>query len=146
MTITRIRPGVWELHTRHGTLIATGDLYTIVTLWARMRRDGWCEIPYGQQRTLDGRPSVECNRLPGLPMPRVHQPRQLHVSRSRQRPRGSLRTQVIAQAGRRFGQPSSPPHRTAGYQADENPAAPSSEQRDEIVLGAAVRRASSSSA
>ena len=60
MTITRISPGVWELRTRHGTLIATGDLYTIVTLWARMRHDGWCEIPYGQQQTLDGRPSVEC--------------------------------------------------------------------------------------
>jgi hypothetical protein len=37
MTITRISPGVWELRTRHGTLIATGDLYTIVTLWARMQ-------------------------------------------------------------------------------------------------------------
>jgi hypothetical protein len=74
MTITRISPGVWELRTRHGTLIGTGDLYTIVTLWARMRRDGWCEIPYGPQQTLDGRPSVECSRLPRLPMPRVHQP------------------------------------------------------------------------
>ena len=27
MTITRISPGVWELRTRHGTLIATGDLH-----------------------------------------------------------------------------------------------------------------------
>jgi hypothetical protein len=59
MTITRISPGVWELRTRHGTLIATADLYTIVTLWTRIRRDGWCEIPYGQKQTLDGRPSIE---------------------------------------------------------------------------------------
>ena len=35
MTITRISPGVWELRTRHGTLIATGDLHTVVNAWAK---------------------------------------------------------------------------------------------------------------
>ena len=40
MTITRISPGVWELRTRHGTLIATGDLHTVVNVWAKTRRDG----------------------------------------------------------------------------------------------------------
>jgi hypothetical protein len=47
MTITRISPGVWELRTRHDTLIATGDLYTVVNVWAKLRRDGWSDLPYG---------------------------------------------------------------------------------------------------
>ena len=45
MTITRISPGVWELRTRHGTLIATGDLHTVVNVWAKLRRDGWSDLP-----------------------------------------------------------------------------------------------------
>jgi hypothetical protein len=59
MTITRISPGVWELRTRHGTLIATGDLHTVVNVWAKLRRDGWSDLPYGHPRA-DGRPTVEC--------------------------------------------------------------------------------------
>ena len=39
MRITRVSPGVWELRTRHGTLIATGDLPTVVEVWATLRRD-----------------------------------------------------------------------------------------------------------
>ena len=59
MTITRISPGVWELRTRHGTLIATGDLHSVVNAWARLRRDGWSDLPYGHPRAVD-RPTVEC--------------------------------------------------------------------------------------
>jgi hypothetical protein len=59
MTITRISPGVWELRTRHGTLIATGDLHTVVDVWAKLHRDGWSDPPYGHPRA-DGRPTVEC--------------------------------------------------------------------------------------
>jgi hypothetical protein len=36
MTIARIGPGLWELQSRHGALLGTGDLYTVVTLWAWM--------------------------------------------------------------------------------------------------------------
>jgi hypothetical protein len=61
MTITRIAPGLWELRSRHGALFGTGDLYTVVKLWARMRREGWSDIPYGPpacDRT--GRRTIEC--------------------------------------------------------------------------------------
>jgi hypothetical protein len=54
--ITRISPGVWELRTRHGTLIATGDLHTVVTVWAKLRRS---DVACGHPRA-DGRPTVEC--------------------------------------------------------------------------------------
>ena len=54
MTITRISPGVWELRTRHGTLIATGDLHTVVNVWAKLRRDGWSDVAHGHPRA-DGR-------------------------------------------------------------------------------------------
>jgi hypothetical protein len=48
MTIARIGPGdLWELHTRHGTLIATGTLYQMICLWARMVRDGWSDVTWG---------------------------------------------------------------------------------------------------
>jgi hypothetical protein len=59
MTITRLSPGVWELRTRHGTLIATGDLHTVVNAWAMLRRDGRSDLPYGHPGA-DGRPIVEC--------------------------------------------------------------------------------------
>jgi hypothetical protein len=59
MTITRINPGVWELRTRHGTLIATGGLHAVVNVWAKLRRDGWSDLPYGHPRA-DGRLTVEC--------------------------------------------------------------------------------------
>ena len=54
MTITRISPGVWELRTRHGTLIATGDLHTVVNVWVKLRRDGRSDLRYGHPRA-DGR-------------------------------------------------------------------------------------------
>ena len=62
MTITRVAPGVWELCTRHGQLVARGDLCAVVTVWARMRREGWSDIPYGQPAVhpLTGRRTVEC--------------------------------------------------------------------------------------
>ncbi len=62
MTITPVAPGVWELRTRHGQLIGRGDLYTVITLWARVRREGWSDLPYGQPATspLSGRRTVEC--------------------------------------------------------------------------------------
>jgi hypothetical protein len=56
MTITRISPGVWELRTRHGTLIATGDLHTVVNVWAKLRRS---DVACGHPRA-DGGPTVEC--------------------------------------------------------------------------------------
>jgi hypothetical protein len=59
MTITRISPGVWELRTRHGTLIATGDLHTVVNAWAKTRRDGRSDVAHGHPRA-DGRPTIEC--------------------------------------------------------------------------------------
>jgi hypothetical protein len=63
MTITRIAPGLWELRSRHGALFGTGDLYTVVTLWARMRREGWSDIPYGQPAfNQNGRRTIECTR------------------------------------------------------------------------------------
>jgi hypothetical protein len=62
VTITRFAPGVWELRTQHGQLIGRGDLYTVITLWARVRREGWSDLPYGQPATspLSGRRTVEC--------------------------------------------------------------------------------------
>jgi hypothetical protein len=48
MTITRIGPGLWELRSRHGALFGTGDLHAVVTLCARMRREGWSDVLYGQ--------------------------------------------------------------------------------------------------
>ncbi|MGH3263822.1 MAG: hypothetical protein ACRDNS_17720 [Trebonia sp.] len=62
MTITRTNWGVWELRTRHGTLLGTGDLYSVVTLWAQMRRHGRSDVPYGQPAVdpLTGRRTVEC--------------------------------------------------------------------------------------
>ena len=62
MMITRTAAGVWELRTRHGTLIGTGDLYTVVTLWARMRSAGWSDVPYGHPAVnpLTRMRTVEC--------------------------------------------------------------------------------------
>jgi hypothetical protein len=62
MTISRTTAGEWELRTRHGVLIGTGDLYTVVTLWARMRRHGWSDVPYGQPTVhpITGERTVEC--------------------------------------------------------------------------------------
>ncbi len=62
MTITRVADGVWELRTRHGQLIGRGDLYTVIMLWARTRRDGWSDVAHGQPATnpLSGRRTVEC--------------------------------------------------------------------------------------
>jgi hypothetical protein len=55
MRITRVSPGVWELRTRHGTLIATGDLPTVVEVWAPLRRDA------GQtSRTANRAPIAGC--------------------------------------------------------------------------------------
>lgn len=47
MTITRVGDGWWELDTRHGIFVSSGSLYAMVCLWARMVRDGWCDIPCG---------------------------------------------------------------------------------------------------
>ncbi len=60
MTITRIADGCWELRTRHGTLVTIGDLYTVVNVWARLRREGWSDVPYGQPALIDGRRTIEC--------------------------------------------------------------------------------------
>ncbi len=60
MTITRTAEGCWELRTRHGTLLATGDLYTVINACARMRREGWSEVPYGQPTIVNGRRTIEC--------------------------------------------------------------------------------------
>jgi hypothetical protein len=62
MTITRTSTGIWELRSRHGTLLGTGDLYTVVTLWARMRREGWPDTPDGQPAIdpLTGKRTVKC--------------------------------------------------------------------------------------
>jgi hypothetical protein len=59
MTITRISPGVWELRTRRGTLIATGDLHVVVNVWAKLRRDGSPDVAYGHPRA-HRRPTVQC--------------------------------------------------------------------------------------
>ena len=60
MTITRIAEGCWELRTRYGTLITTGDLYTVINVWARLRRAGWSDVPYGEPAVSDGRRTIEC--------------------------------------------------------------------------------------
>ena len=60
MTITRTADGCWELRTRYGTLVATGDLYTVINAWARMRREGFSDVPYGQPALIDGRRTIEC--------------------------------------------------------------------------------------
>ena len=61
MTIARIGPGLWELRSRHGALFGTGDLFAVVRLWARMRREGWSDIPYGQPAFNEtGRRTIEC--------------------------------------------------------------------------------------
>ncbi len=60
MTITRTADGCWELRTRHGTLVATGDLYTVINAWARMRREGFSDVPYGQPALIAGRRTIEC--------------------------------------------------------------------------------------
>lgn len=63
MTITRIAPGLWELRNRHGAPFGTGDLDTVVTLWARMRREGWNDISYGQPAfNQNGQRTIECTR------------------------------------------------------------------------------------
>jgi hypothetical protein len=59
MTLTRVAPNQWELRTRHGTLLATGDLYAVVTAWARLHRDGWSDAPYGQPAAVGCRRTVE---------------------------------------------------------------------------------------
>jgi hypothetical protein len=60
MTITRTADGCWELRTRHRTLVATGDLYAVVNAWARLRREGWSDVPRGQPALIDGRRTIEC--------------------------------------------------------------------------------------
>jgi len=60
VTITRNQNGHWELRTRYGTLVATGDLTTVINTWARMRYDGWSDTPYGQPVLVNGRRTVEC--------------------------------------------------------------------------------------
>ena len=61
MMITRIGPRVWELRSRHGAPFGRGDLYTVVTLWARMRREGSCDTRYGQPEfDGTGRRTIEC--------------------------------------------------------------------------------------
>lgn len=60
MTITRRSDGIWELRTREGTLLGTGDLYSMVTLWTRMRRDGWSTVPFGEPAFVGGRATIEC--------------------------------------------------------------------------------------
>jgi hypothetical protein len=62
MTITYIRPGLWELRTRHGQLVDRGELHRMVTLWARMVRAGWSDTPYGQPaiHPLTGARTTEC--------------------------------------------------------------------------------------
>jgi hypothetical protein len=63
MTITRRADGVWELRTREGQLVGAGDLHTIVTLWARTRRQGWSTVPFGQPMQGNGAArTVECTR------------------------------------------------------------------------------------
>jgi hypothetical protein len=60
MTITRISPGVWELRTRRGTLIASGDLHVVVNVWAKLRQqDGRSDIAYGHPRARR-RPTAKC--------------------------------------------------------------------------------------
>jgi hypothetical protein len=64
MTITRIGDGCWELHTRYGTFVSSGSLDAMVCLWSRMRRDGWCEIPYGADEpgsTIECTCTHDCN-------------------------------------------------------------------------------------
>jgi hypothetical protein len=71
MTITRTADGCWELRTRYGTLIATGDLYTLINTWARMRRAGWSDVPLRPARA-DRRPAHDrVHRTARLPVPRV---------------------------------------------------------------------------
>jgi len=61
MTIARIGSGLWELRSRHGALFGTGDLFAVVRLWARMRREGWSDISYGQPAfNQNGRRTIEC--------------------------------------------------------------------------------------
>ena len=63
MTITHRPDGAWELRTREGQLVGTGELTAMVSLWARMRRDGWSVVPFGEPaRKMDGRHTVECTR------------------------------------------------------------------------------------
>jgi hypothetical protein len=52
MTLARIGSGdLWELRTRHGTFIATGTLYQMICLWARMVRNGWSDaVGLGERR------------------------------------------------------------------------------------------------
>jgi hypothetical protein len=109
MTITRISPGVWELRTRHGTLIATGDLYTIVTLWARLRRHARLRSPTGSSRRstaarASSAPATTTANAAHAPAPpAARKPVAATAARV-------LRTQAIAHAGRGMGSPQ--PHRT----------------------------------
>jgi hypothetical protein len=63
VTITRRRDGTWELRTREGTLLGTGDLYWMVTLWTRIRRDGWSTVPFGEPAHVNGRTTTECTAI-----------------------------------------------------------------------------------
>jgi hypothetical protein len=47
MTITQIASGAWELRTRHGQLVARGDLHTVITLWAEITRRESANPPVG---------------------------------------------------------------------------------------------------
>ena len=73
MTITRVSPGVWELRTRHGTLIATGDLPTVVEVWATLRRDS-SDVAYGQPGA-DSRIAGRMRPDARLSMPSADRPR-----------------------------------------------------------------------
>ncbi len=53
---------MWELHARYGTLITSGDLYTVATAWTRMRRAGRPTVRYGEPAIINGRRTVECTQ------------------------------------------------------------------------------------
>jgi len=62
MTIIRVGPGVRELRGHHGDIYGRGDLYTMVTLWVRLKREGWPDVPYGQPAIdpVTGSRTIEC--------------------------------------------------------------------------------------
>ena len=59
MTVTNVGPGdLWQLCTRDGTLIATGTLYKLICLWARLVKDGRSDqtVRHGPCRVRPGVP------------------------------------------------------------------------------------------
>jgi hypothetical protein len=64
VTITRTDDGWWELRTRYGTVVSSGSLYAMACLWPHMKRDRWCDIPYGAGEpgsTIECTCTHECN-------------------------------------------------------------------------------------